>query len=175
MPIKPFQNFTPKIHTSAYIDEMALVIGQVSIDEHSSLWPMTVARGDVNTITIGKNTNIQDNTTLHVTHKHTHRPQGNPLIIGDYVTVGHNVVLHGCTVEDFCLIGMGTIILDGSVIEPYTLIGAGSLVAENKKLEGGYLWLGRPVRKVRALSEAEKLYLGYSAEHYVELKDNYVK
>lgn len=175
--IRKFENHTPNIHSSAYIDETALVSGEVTIGEGSSVWPMTVIRGDVNFIKIGKRTNIQDTSVLHVTHasnehsvKVTDAQIGYPLIIGDDVTVGHKALLHACTIGDRVLVGMGSIIMDGVVVEDETIIAAGSLVPPKKVLESGYLWVGSPVKKARELTDKEKNYLKYSAEHYVRLK-----
>ena len=168
--IRNFESFAPKIAAGVYIDETALVMGDVEIGADSSVWPMTVIRGDVHQIRIGARTNIQDGSILHVSHDSEYSPGGAPLVIGDDVTVGHKVVLHACTVGDRCLIGMGSIVLDNAVIESGALLGAGSLVNPGKRVEGGYLWLGQPVRRVRALTEKEKAYLKYSAEHYLRLQ-----
>jgi carbonic anhydrase/acetyltransferase-like protein (isoleucine patch superfamily) len=171
MAVRPYQQFVPVIAGSAYVDDAALVVGRVSIGEDSSIWPMTVVRGDVNAIAIGRCTNIQDGCVLHVTHDSAFDPGGHPLHVGDHVTVGHRVVLHACSVEDFCLIGMGSVVLDGAVLRPRVVLGAGSLVTPGKELEGGYLWLGSPARRVRPLREEELRFLEYSAAHYVRLKD----
>ena len=175
--IRKFESHTPKIHPSAYVDETALVSGEVEIGEDSSVWPMTVIRGDVNHIKIGKRTNIQDASVLHVTHasnehstKVTDAQIGYPLIIGDDVTVGHKALLHACVIGDSVLVGMGSIIMDGVIIEDETIIAAGSLVPPKKTLESGYLWVGSPAKKARELTKKEKDYLKYSAEHYVRLK-----
>ena len=170
MTIRSFQNHTPIIDETAFIDATALVIGQVSIGAHSSIWPMTVARGDINTITIGERTNIQDGSILHVSHDGEYSPGGASMTIGDDVTVGHSVVLHACTLMDCCLIGIGSVILDNAVVHKHAMVGAGSLVTNGKELEGGYLWMGRPAKKVRKLSEREIEYLSYSANHYVKVK-----
>jgi carbonic anhydrase/acetyltransferase-like protein (isoleucine patch superfamily) len=175
MPIRNFKNQTPKIAANVYIDPMALVIGEVTIAEYASLWPMVVARGDINSISIGARTNIQDNTVLHVTHDSQYYPGGQALVIGDAVTVGHQVNLHACTIEHHCLIGIGSIVLDGAVLKPYTLVGAGSIVPPGKELEGGYLWLGSPVKKIRPLTTEEMEYFEYSATHYVDLAQQYLK
>ncbi len=172
MSIRAFKNILPQLGQDTYIDPDAVVIGDVHLGEHCSVWPCAVIRGDVNSIRIGDYTNIQDGSVLHVTHKNE-MFSGAPLSIGSYVTVGHSVVLHGCTVNDFCLIGMQSIILDHAVIEPYVIIGAGSIVSPGKHLESGYLYLGSPVKKIRPLTEAEKEFLKYSAEHYAKLKDEY--
>ncbi len=177
MTIRKFENHTPDIHPSAYIDETALVSGEVTIGEDSSVWPMTVIRGDVNFIKIGKRTNIQDTSVLHVTHasnehsvKITDSQIGYPLIIGDDVTIGHKALLHACTIGNRVLVGMGSIVMDGVVVEDETIIAAGSLIPPKKVLESGYLWVGSPAKKARELTEKEKKYLKYSAEHYVRLK-----
>lgn len=174
MPIRSFENHTPVIDASAYVDETALVIGQVEIGAESSLWPNVVARGDIHRIIIGASSNIQDGSILHVTHDSEFAPGGHALEIGDAVTVGHMVVLHGCSIGDKCLIGMGSLIMDGARIDSGAMLGAGSLVAPGKVLEGGYLWVGRPARQARPLTEEETLYLEYSASHYVRLKERHL-
>jgi carbonic anhydrase/acetyltransferase-like protein (isoleucine patch superfamily) len=173
MSVRTFDNVFPTIHPAAYIDPQALVVGRVEIGPDSSVWPMSVVRGDVNTIAIGARTNIQDGCVLHATHDSEYGPGGAPLVVGSDVTVGHKVVLHACTVQDTCLIGMGTVVLDGAVIGAGTMIGAGSLIPPGKLLEGGYLYLGSPIRRVRELTEKERSYLSYSAAHYVRLKNRY--
>jgi carbonic anhydrase/acetyltransferase-like protein (isoleucine patch superfamily) len=173
MAIRDFENILPDLHPDAYVDETALVVGDVVIGENSSVWPFSVIRGDVNRVRIGSNTNIQDNSVLHVSHDGPYNPGGYALTIGNNVTVGHRVILHGCTVHDNCLIGMGATIMDGAVIHPYTLIGAGSLLTPNKELEGGYLWMGSPARKVRELTDEERESIDYSAQHYVRLKNRH--
>ncbi|MDH5190356.1 MAG: gamma carbonic anhydrase family protein [Gammaproteobacteria bacterium] len=175
MTIRKFENFTPDIHDSAYIDETALVVGDVVIGADSSIWPMTAVRGDVNSIRIGKRTNIQDGSILHVTHDGEFAPGGFELTVGDNVTVGHGVILHACTVGNFSLVGMGATVLDGAIIEDFAMVGAGSLVSPGKIIESGYLWLGAPARKVRELTDKEKKWLAYSADHYVNLKDRHRK
>ncbi|PMG36056.1 gamma carbonic anhydrase family protein, partial [Vibrio breoganii] len=122
----------------------------------------------------GQRTNIQDGSVLHVTHKNASNPEGYPLIIGDEVTIGHLVMLHGCTIKDRVLVGMSTTILDGAIIESDVFIGAGSLVPPNKTLESGYLYVGRPVKQVRPLTEQEAAFLSKSAENYVQNKNDYL-
>ena len=175
MTIRKYAGKSPDIADSAYIDETALVIGDVTIGADSSIWPMTVARGDVHSITIGKCTNIQDGSILHVTHDGKFSPGGYPLVVGDNVTVGHRVTLHACTVGNNCLIGMSATIMDGAVLGDGLIIGAGALVPAGKKLEGGYLYVGTPVRRVRKLNDKELEFLEYSAMHYVKLKNTYQK
>lgn len=171
--LRAYKGAMPSIGTNAFVDESAVVIGDVAIGEDSSIWPLCVVRGDVNRIRIGARTNIQDGSIVHVTHPRRDRP-GHATVVGDDVTVGHRVTLHGCTVEDRCLIGMGSSILDGAIIRSGVLLGAGSLVTEGKELEGGYLWMGRPARRVRALTTEELAWFIYSAKHYVKLKKDYL-
>lgn len=171
MTIRTLKGKTPSIADSALIDETALVIGDVTIGEDSSIWPMTVIRGDVQKITIGKHTNIQDACVCHVTHDGKYTPGGFPLNIGDGVTVGHRATLHACTIGDYCLIGMSATIMDGAVLEDRLIIGAGSLVPVGKRLEGGYLYVGSPAKQIRLLSEDELSSLEYSANHYIEVKN----
>ena len=171
--IRSFEGVIPTIANSAFVDETAVVIGNVIIGEDSSVWPMTVIRGDANSITIGNKTSIQDGSVLHVNHDAKFNPGGDPLIIGDGVTVGHKVMLHGCTIEDKCLIGMSTTILDKVVVEPEVVIGAGSLIPPGKVLEGGYLYVGSPARRARRLKDDEVFFLGYAAEYYARLKERH--
>lgn len=173
MTIRDFETIRPTIAASAYVDATALVIGAVTLAEDVSLWPNVVARGDVNFIEIGARTNIQDGTILHVSHDSEFAPGGFPLCIGADVTVGHQAILHGCTVEDRCLIGMAATVMDGAVVHSGAIVGAGSLVPPGHELEGGYLWVGSPARRVRALREREAAFLDYSSRHYVELKNRH--
>jgi len=173
MAIRIFDGVTPTIAESAYIDDMAVVIGDVTIGADASLWPMVVARGDVQSITIGERTNVQDGSVLHVTSDNIFTPGGFALTIGDDVTVGHGAILHACTIGNLCLIGMGATVLDGAVVPDRTMIGAGSLVSPGKKLESGYLYIGSPVRQARPLKQAELDYLEFSSRHYVELKNRH--
>ena len=174
MAIRPYKGITPSLGAGVYVDPQAAVIGDVGIGADSSIWPMCSLRGDVNHIRIGERTSIQDGSVIHVTHKHAARAQGHATLVGSDVTVGHKVILHGCTVEDLCLIGMGAIVLDGAVIRSHVLLGAGSLVSEGKELEGGYLWLGRPAKRIRELTDEEMKWFAYSARHYVKLKNDYL-
>jgi len=174
MTIRRYQGISPSIASNAYVDESAVVIGDVTIGEDVSLWPMVVARGDVNSIEIGARTNIQDGTILHVSHDSEFAPGGFPLRIGADITVGHQVILHGCHIEDGCLVGMGATVMDGAILRSGVLLGAGSLVPPGQVLEGGYLWVGSPARRVRPLREQEYAFLKYSPQHYVELKNQYL-
>ena len=157
-----------------FVHDTAQVIGDVTIGADSSVWCNTVLRGDVNRIVIGTGTNVQDLAMGHVSHKTAKKPGGSPLIIGDHVTVGHSVILHGCRIGNECLIGMGSIVMDDVVIEDRVMLGAGSLVSPGKTLRSGHLYVGRPAVAVRALTAEEIAYLKYSAEHYIRVKDNYL-
>ncbi|AAZ28704.1 MULTISPECIES: gamma carbonic anhydrase family protein [Colwellia] len=172
--IRPYKGILPSIGSDNYIDKSAILVGDITLSDDVSIWPLVAARGDVNTITIGARTNIQDGTVLHVTRKSSENPQGNPLIIGSDVTVGHKCMLHGCQLGDRILVGMGAIIMDGAVIEDDVFIGAGSLVPPNKTLLSGYLYVGNPVKQARPLKESEAAFLKQSAINYVELKNEYL-
>jgi len=174
MPIRKFENLAPRVARTAYIDETALVIGNVTLEDDVSLWPNVVARGDVNSIRVGARTNVQDGTVLHVSHDSEFAPGGFPLDIGADITVGHQAILHGCTIEDRCLVGMAATVMDGAVLRSGVILGAGSLVPPGHELEGGYLWVGSPARRVRPLREHENAFLDYSAAHYVELKNRHM-
>lgn len=172
--VSAHQGVLPRIGSGAYVHPSASVIGDVELGDDVSVWPGTVIRGDVNFIRIGAGTNVQDLSVLHVSHKSSWDPEGAPLIIGSNVTIGHKVILHGCTIEDECLIGMGSIIMDKVVVHKHVLVGAGSLVPEGKVLESGYLYLGSPAKKVRPLTEQELGHFLYSANHYIKLKNQYL-
>ncbi|MFX7720652.1 gamma carbonic anhydrase family protein [Acinetobacter baumannii] len=165
--IRPYLDHHPQIDPSCYIDEMSVVVGDVKLAENVSVWPFAVIRGDVNSIQIGKNSNVQDHCMLHVSHKNDAKPNGSPLIIGEDVTVGHHVTLHGCTIGNRVLVGINTVILDD------VMIGAGSLVPPRKVLKSGYLYVGSPVQQVRPLTEKELAFLPYSARHYVKVQNNH--
>jgi len=171
--IRTYEGRQPQIAGDAWIDPTAVVIGDVRIGPRSSVWPMCVVRGDVHRIEIGSDTNIQDGSILHVSHDSRFHPGGSPLIIGDRVTVGHQVMLHACEIRECCLVGIGARVLDRAVLEPRTLLGAGSLAPPGRVLEGGYLWVGSPARRVRPLTDQELQYLEYSAAHYVRLADRH--
>jgi carbonic anhydrase/acetyltransferase-like protein (isoleucine patch superfamily) len=174
MPISSYLTTSPQLSERNYLHESAQVIGDVRLGDDSSIWCNAVLRGDVNYIAIGRGTNIQDFVMCHVSHKTESKPLGSPLIIGDHVTIGHSAILHGCEIGNECLIGMGSIVMDDVIISANVMIGAGSLVPPGRRLESGYLYVGRPVEKVRPLTAAEIAYLRYSAEHYVRVKNNYL-
>lgn len=175
MAVRNFNNSQPKIGKAVFIDENSLVIGNVTLGDDVSIWPMTVVRGDVESITIGEGTNVQDGSVLHVTHAGKYTPEGRPLIIGKGVTIGHRAVVHACTVGDYCLIGMGAIIMDDAVLGDYVMLGAGSLVPPGKKLASGYLYVGVPAKQARTLTVTEKESLEYSSRQYIQLKNEYLK
>lgn len=174
MTLKSYKGIAPKLGEGVYIDESSVLVGDITLGNDASVWPLVAARGDVNSISIGERSNIQDGTVLHVTHKNADNPQGYPLVIGDDVTVGHKVMLHGCTIGNRVLVGMGSIVLDGATVQDEVMIGAGSLVPPNKTLESGYLYVGSPVKQVRALSEKERLFLQVSADNYVANKNDFI-
>jgi len=171
--IRSYRGRSPTLGEAVYIDEQACVIGDCVLGDDVSVWPMAVVRGDVNFIRIGQRTNVQDGAVLHVTHDGPLLPGGMGLIIGDDVTIGHQAILHGCTVGNRCLIGMGAKVLDRAVIEDDVLLAAGSLVGPGKRLESGWLYRGSPAVAARRLSEQEISNLRYSAEHYVRVKNFY--
>ncbi len=174
MPIKSFNKIIPSLGKGAYVEQSAVLYGDISIEEDASVWPLVAGRGDVNYIRIGKRSNIQDGTILHVSRRSTKNPNGFPLIIGDDVTVGHQCMLHGCEIGNRVLIGMSATVMDGAVVEDDVIVGAGSLVPPNKKLESGYLYVGNPVQQKRKLHDAEIQFLKDSAINYVKLKDIYL-
>lgn len=172
--IRSFKNIHPVIGDKVYIDSQACVIGKVNLGDDVSVWPMTVIRGDVSSISIGSRSNIQDGAVLHVTHGGPYSNGEGPLLIGEEVTVGHKAMLHACTIGDRCLIGMSSIVMDGAILENEILIAAGSTVPPNKHLEARSLYRGNPVQRIRDLSKEEIEMLAYSAKHYVKLKNEYL-
>jgi len=174
MAVRKFNDQQPRIGQSVYIDESAVVIGDVTLGDDVSVWPTTVIRGDVESIRIGDGTNVQDGAVLHVSHAGKFSPEGHPLTIGKGVTIGHRAVVHACTIGNYCLIGIGAIIMDDAVLDDYVMLGAGALVPPGKKLESGYLYVGSPARQARPLKETEKEFLEYSCQQYIQLKNEYL-
>jgi carbonic anhydrase/acetyltransferase-like protein (isoleucine patch superfamily) len=172
--LRKYQGVSPKLADSTYVDPSAVLIGDITLAEDVSIWPLVAARGDVNKITIGARSNVQDGCILHVTRKSPTNPNGIPLIIGEDVTVGHKALLHACTIGDRVLVGMGAIVLDGAKIESDVMLGAGALVPPNKILNSGYLYIGSPAKQARKLSDAEIAFLKLSADNYVILKNEYM-
>ncbi len=173
-PLRSYRGITPTIGKNVYIDSSSVLYGEITIGNDSSIWPLVAARGDVNHIIIGNRTNVQDGSVLHVTHKNREKPEGSPLIIGNDVTIGHKVMLHGCNIGDRVLVGMGSIILDDVIVENDVMIGAGSLVPPGKRLESGFLYIGSPVKQARRLSDKESTFLQQSADNYVANKNDYL-
>jgi carbonic anhydrase/acetyltransferase-like protein (isoleucine patch superfamily) len=174
MNLRPYLDKSPILGDRVYVDPAATVIGEVELADDVSIWPGTVVRGDVNFIRIGARTNIQDGTIVHVTHDGPYTAGGIPTIIGADVTIGHGAVIHACTLEDTCLIGMKAVVLDGAVVKRHGFVGAGAVVAPGKVVGEAELWLGSPARMIRKLSAREIESLHYSAQHYVRLKDRYL-
>lgn len=172
--LRPWRGVSPTLGARVYVDPAAVVVGQVTLGEDSSVWPAAVIRGDVHVITVGARTSVQDGSVLHVTHDGPYSPGGFALAIGDDVTIGHRAVLHGCTVGNRCLIGMGAILMDGASVGDEVMIGAGALVTPGSRCEPRSLYVGSPVRRVRGLSESELAQLAYSARWYVKVKDEYL-
>ena len=164
----------PTLGVRVYIDPLATVIGDVTLGDDVSVWPGAVIRGDLHRIRIGHHTNVQDNAVLHITSRSDTHPDGWPLTVGDNVTIGHHATLHGCTVGNRVLIGIGAIVLDGAVIPDDVMVGAGTLVPPGKQLESGHLYLGAPARKTRPLAETDILHLMEVTAHLVSLKDEYL-
>lgn len=172
--LRTYKGISPTLNENVYIDESCVLVGDIILDDNASIWPLVAARGDVNHIYIGKRTNVQDGSVLHVTRKSTTNPEGHPLIIGDDVTIGHKAMLHGCQVGNRILIGMGAIILDGAILEDDIILGAGALVPPGKTLTAGHLYVGSPAKQIRPLSDTELAFLPQSADNYVKLKNEYL-
>ena len=171
--IRKFKDFTPSIGKRVFVDTQATVIGDVCLGDDVSIWPQSVIRGDINPIIIGKRTNIQDGSIVHVTHKSQYS-DGCECHIGSDVTIGHGCIIHACTIEDMALVGMGSVILDGTTVSKKVIIGAKSLVPSGKTLESGYLYMGSPCKKIRPLKDDELEFLKYSATHYVNTKNDFL-
>ncbi|MGB0465908.1 MAG: gamma carbonic anhydrase family protein [Pontibacterium sp.] len=173
MHIRTFQGITPQLGERTFVDPSAVVLGDVQMGDDCSVWPLTVIRGDMHRIRIGQRTSVQDGSVLHITHAGPFNPDGFPLIIGDDVTIGHQAMLHGCTIGSRVLVGMGAMVMDGAVVEDEVIIGAGSLVPPGKTLKSGYLYVGRPVKAQRRLTDKELGFFTYTAGNYVKLKDQH--
>lgn len=172
--IRPYLDHTPELGARVFIDPSALVIGDVNIGADSSIWPMVTIRGDMHHIRIGERTSIQDGSVLHITHAGPYNPDGFPLEIGSDVTVGHKALLHGCTISDRVLVGMGAIVMDGVTIEEDVILAAGSIVPPGKVLKSGFLYRGSPAKQARPLSDKERSFFSYTAGNYVKLKDQHI-
>lgn len=172
--LRSFGGHTPSLGQRVLIDPSAVVLGDVELGDDVSVWPQAVIRGDMHRIRIGARTSVQDGSVLHITHAGPYNPDGWPLLIGADVTIGHNATLHGCTIGDRVLVGMGATVMDGAVVESEVVIGACALVTPGKTLRSGYLYAGSPAREMRALNDKELDYFRYSAANYVRLKDQHV-
>lgn len=172
--IRPFPGARPNIGERVMIDPSAVVLGDLALGDDVSIWPNCSVRADMHRIEIGSRTNIQDNCVLHVTHASRFNPDGWPLIIGHDVTIGHGAILHGCSLGNQVLVGMGTTVMDGATVDSEVMIAAGALVTPGKRLLSGYVYAGSPARQLRPLTESEQSFLHYSADNYVRLKDRYL-
>lgn len=161
--IESFLGHTPNIHETAFVSRSAAIIGAVAVGQDCSIWHHTTIRGDANYIKIGKGTNIQDNSVIHIDSSQF------PTIIGDYVTIGHSAIIHACTLETHSFIGMGSIIMDGSIVSSYSMVAAGALVTPGKRIPKGELWAGSPAKKMRNLSKQELKMIEISADRYIEV------
>jgi carbonic anhydrase/acetyltransferase-like protein (isoleucine patch superfamily) len=172
--LRSFQGHSPTVGERVLIDPSAVVVGQVVLEDDVSIWPHVAVRGDMHRIRIGARTSVQDGSVLHITHAGPYNPDGWPLDIGCDVTIGHNATLHGCSVGDRVLVGMGATIMDGAEIEADVVVAAGALVAPGKRLRSGFLYGGSPAREFRPLNDKEMDYFTYSARNYVRLKDQHI-
>ncbi len=172
--LRPYLDKRPVLGARVYIDPACTIIGDVELGDDASVWPGTVIRGDVNFVRIGARSNIQDGTIIHVSHHSPYNKGGFPTLIGEDVTVGHGCILHACTIEEACLIGMGAQVLDGATVKKYGFVGAGALVPPGKTVGEAELWVGNPARCVRRLDDKAIEGLLYSAAHYVRVKDDYL-
>lgn len=175
--IIPYRNILPNIDKSVFIANNAVISGDVKIAKNSSIWYNCVLRGDVTKIEIGEKTNIQDACILHGTRpNHAQNKtgsQGAPVIIGSYVTIGHNAIVHACTIEDYAFVGMGSIVMDLSRVEQYGMLAGGAVLTPGKVVKSGQIWVGNPAKYLRDLTQIEKDYIITSANNYVELADEY--
>ena len=167
--IRPYNNLIPTVPATAYVDISAQLIGDVTLGEHASIWMNAVLRGDVHHIRVGAHSNIQDNSVLHGMKDQW------PVIVGDWVTVGHSVTLHGCVIEDRCLIGMGSIILNGARIGAGSIVAAGTLVPEKTLVEPGSLWMGVPGKFRKHLTAADQENILAYARRYLDYKNSYLR
>ncbi len=172
--LRPYKGISPTLHGGAYVDPAAVVIGDVELSEDCSVWPLVVIRADVNKVRIGNRTNIQDGTVIHESRPRLNSPEGYATLIGEDVTVGHKAMLHGCTIGNRVLVGMGAILLDGAIVEDDVIIGAGTLVTPGKRLQSGFLYTGSPARQIRPLHDDEINHFVQMAQDYIELKNDYM-
>lgn len=172
--LRSWQGVSPRLGERVYIDPQCMVLGNVELGDDCSVWPMAVIRGDMHRIRIGARSSVQDGSVLHITHASDFNPDGFPLTIGEEVTIGHKAVLHGCTLGNRILVGMGAIVMDGAVVEDEVIIAAGAVVPPGKRLESGHVYAGNPARALRSLKDSERRFFPYTAGNYVKLKDQYL-
>lgn len=172
--IRSWKGIEPRLGKRVYIDPACIVLGDVVLGDDCSVWPMAVIRGDMHRIRIGAGTSVQDGCVLHITHASDFNPDGFALTIGEEVTIGHKAILHGCTLGNRILVGMGAIVMDGAVVEEEVIIAAGAVVPPGKRLSNGHVYAGNPARPLRALKEKERAFFAYTAGNYVKLKDEYL-
>ncbi|HEU4827045.1 MAG TPA: gamma carbonic anhydrase family protein [Dongiaceae bacterium] len=170
--IRSHHGVTPTIAPSAFVAETAVVIGDVVIGEEASIWYGCVLRGDGNSIRVGARTNIQDGTVVHINHE-WEGAAGTKTTIGADITIGHMALIHACTLEDGCFVGMKACVMDGAIVESGAMVAAGALVTPGKRVKRGELWAGSPARLMRTLTEKELKYFSYTAQHYCELAASY--
>ena len=175
MPTRPYRGVEPTLEPGVFIDPTAVVIGDVVLGRDVSIWPMAVVRGDVNYIRIGARSNVQDGSVLHVTRPYPGSDAGWPLIVGEDVVIAHGVTVHGCTIGNRVLVGIGVIVLDGAVVEDDVMIAAGTVVPPGKRLESGGLYMGNPARRARDITDAERARIPVMAGFYIDLKDEYLQ
>ena len=169
--LRPFKDRSPRLADTAWVDATALVIGDVTLAEDVSVWPMAVIRGDINRIRIGARSNIQDGSVIHVTHDGPYTPGGHPTSLGEDVTVGHRAIVHACAVGNRVLLGMGAVLMDAVEVDDDVIIAAGAVVPPGKRLNSGWLYVGSPARATRELTPVEREQLLYSARYYAQLKE----
>ncbi|WP_136255624.1 gamma carbonic anhydrase family protein [Onishia niordana] len=172
--LRTHKGHTPHLGERVYIDPACVVLGDVELGDDCSVWPMAVVRGDMHRIRIGARTSVQDGSVLHITHASDFNPGGHPLTIGEDVTIGHKAILHGCTLGNRILVGMGATVMDGAVVEDEVIIAAGALVTPGKRLESGFVYGGSPAKALRPLKDSEHAFFRYTAGNYVKLKDDYL-
>lgn len=172
--LRRYQGIEPQLGERVFIDPASVVIGDVVLGDDCSVWPMTVIRGDMHRIRIGARTSVQDGSVLHITHASDFNPDGFPLTVGDDVTIGHKAILHGCTLGNRILVGMGAIVMDGVVVDDEVIIAAGAVVTPGKHLESGYVYAGNPAKAMRPLKDKERAFFAYTAGNYVKLKDRFL-
>lgn len=172
--VRSFKQVSPQLGPRVFVDDAAVVIGDVMLAEDCSVWPGAVVRGDMHRIRVGARTSVQDRAVLHITHASDFNPAGWPLLIGEDVTIGHGACLHGCNIGNRVLVGIGATVLDGAIVEDEVIVAAGALVPPGKTLASGYLYVGSPCKQARALTDKEKAFFKYSAQNYVKLKDDYL-